>query len=123
MKPRALVIALTFGALVPVPAVAQEGSGLYTPSPHATGTQRAKRFVDDLLSVKAGRRVKGPTRKKLEGGIFRPPLTPSAAAAPTHRATADDDWLPSPAWPAGVLPLAAAAALALRRWRPTGAGR
>ena len=122
MKPCTLLIALTFGALVPVPAVAQEGSGLYTPSPRKAGAERAERFVDELLSVKAGDRVEGPSRKELERGIFRAPLAPvERSAGPTQRAAGGDAWLSSPAWPVALFALAVAFVGAAVRRRPTGA--
>jgi hypothetical protein len=122
MKPRTLLIALTFGALVPVPAVAQEGSGLYTPSPRKAGAERADRFVAELLSVRAGDRVTAPPRKALEHGIFLAPFAPAEqSAGPTQRAVADDDWFTSRVWLVALFALAAALAAAAVRRRRMGA--
>ena len=123
MKPSALLIALTLGALLPVPAVAQEGAGLYSPAPRKVGPERAERFVAELLSADAGRRVDEPPRPALASGIFQAGLKPpSAVGGATRRATADADWVPAAGWVLAVLALAGALALAAIR-RPAGAAR
>lgn len=127
MKPRLLLLALALGAVVPGPAVAQEGSGLYEPSPRKAAGNRADRFVKELLSAEAGQRVAGVPRRELRTGRFL-----SGWSAPdggeslaSGRAERGGDWLPSRPWTVAVALVLACAAvlaaggrLALRGTRP-----
>lgn len=118
MKPRLLLLALAFGAVVPTPAVAQEGSGLYEPSPRKAAGNRADRFVTEMLSAEAGERVPGLPRPELEEGRLLGDWAASAeaATAATDRAAEGGGWLPSPAWSLAVaLALAGAGLAAARR--------
>lgn len=114
--PRVLLLALLIGALVPVPAAAQEGSGLYGPSPRMAPAARAERFVSELLSAAAGRRVDGPSRAELRQGVFTGSFAGAQArrGAATDRAVDAGGWLPSPAWPLLLALLLGAVGLAAR---------